>query len=470
MIRLHFLGANRAVTGSRYCLEVDDLKVMVDCGMFHEHQLLARNWQPCPVPAEQIDAMLLTHVHIDHSGLIPRLVNDGFRGPIYCTRASSELVEVLLRDSAHIQVEDAKLKQKRHQKEGRRGKHPEVPLYTEVEVVKALPLVQGIRYGESIELSPSVSAVLHEAGHILGSAIVEVMVQRPKKNVRILFSGDLGQKNKPLLRDPELFDQADYVVMETTYGNRDHPEHEDVELRLEEVIQQTISRGGNVVIPTFAVERAQDLMYYISRLVHANRIPHIDVFLDSPMAIDITEIFRHYQDYFDDETWQLIASQEPPLRFPGLHMIRSVADSKEVNTYKKPCIIMSTAGMCTAGRIKHHLKANIGRAESTILFVGYQAEGTLGRQILEGNSLVRIHGRQWKVKAQIERIEGFSGHADRGGLMQWLSHLKAAPTHVFLTHGEERASLAFAKQVADKLNWPASVPHYGDVVDLADDR
>jgi len=467
MIRLHFLGANRAVTGSRYCLEVDDLKLMVDCGMFHERQVLARNWQQCPLPAAQIDAMLLTHVHIDHSGLIPRLVNDGFRGPIYCTSASSELVQVLLRDSAHIQVEDAKFKKKRHQKEGRSGTHPEVPLYTEVEVVKALPLFGGIPYGQAIELGPNVSAVLHEAGHILGSASVEVIVRRGNENMRILFSGDLGQKNKPLIRDPEFFEQADYVVMETTYGNRDHPAHEDVELRLEEVIQQTVTRGGNVVIPTFAVERAQDLMYYISRLVHANRIPPIDVFLDSPMAIDITEIFRHYQDCFDDETWRLIASQEPPLRFPGLHMVRSVADSKELNDYKKPCVIMATAGMCTAGRIKHHLRANIGHAESTILFVGYQAQGTLGRQILDGNSLVRIHGRQWKVKARIERIEGFSGHADRTGLMQWISNLKAPPRHIFLTHGEEQASLTFAKQVRDQLHWPVSVPHYGDVVDLA---
>ncbi len=467
MIRLHFLGANRAVTGSRYCLEIDDLLVMVDCGLFHERQLLARNWQECPLPIERLNAMLLTHVHIDHSGLIPRLVDQGFNGPIHCTRASAELVEVLLRDSAHIQVEDAKFKQKRHRKEGRHGKFPEVPLYTEAEVVKALPLFQPARYGQTVQLGPNVTAVFHEAGHILGSAIIEVIIHRGARDVRVLFSGDLGQKNKPLIRDPDFFDQADFVVMETTYGDREHPEHEDIEQRLEDIINQTINRGGNVVIPTFAVERAQDLMFYISRLVHANRIPPIDVFLDSPMAIDITEIFRHYQDCFDDETWQLIVSNEPPLRFPGLHMIRSVADSKELNDYKKPSVIMATSGMCTAGRIKHHLRGNIGRAESTILFVGYQAQGTLGRQILDGNPIVRIHGRQWKVKAEIERIEGFSGHADRTGLLQWLSHLKTPPKHVFLTHGEEQASLSFAQLVTDQLGWPATVPNYGDVIELA---
>ncbi len=466
MIKLHFLGANRQVTGSRYCLQIDDQRILVDCGMFQERPYLERNWQSCPMPAEQLDALLLTHVHIDHSGLIPRLVSEGFQGPIHCTRPSAELAEVLLRDSAHIQVEDAKFKKKRHEKEGRRGKYPETPLYGESDVERALPLFQGTPYGTPVELGEGVRAVFHDAGHILGSAMIEVVISRHGKETRIVFSGDIGQPNKPLIRDPSLFTRADYVVMETTYGDRDHPEHEDIEARLQNVITKTVAQGGNVVIPTFAVERAQDLVYYISRLVHARRIPELDVFLDSPMAVDVTEIFRNYQDCFDAETWQLIVSRESPLRFPRLRMVRSVADSKAIKQHKNPCIIMATSGMCTAGRIKHHLRANIERHESTILFVGYQAQGTLGRQIEEGAERVRIHGRQWNVRATIDRIDGFSGHADRAGLMNWLSHLQSPPQRVFLTHGDQAASLHFADLIRDELGWPVSVPEFGDVVEL----
>ncbi len=465
-MKLHFLGANRQVTGSRYCLDIGGTRIMVDCGMFQERPYLERNWESCPVPAAEIDALLLTHVHVDHSGLIPRLVQEGFRGPIYCTRPSVELAEIILRDSARIQTEDVKYKRKRHEKEGRRGKHPVVPLYTEEDVNQTMPLLQGVPYGQAIALNEHLSVTFHEAGHILGSAMLELVVRESAGETRILFSGDIGQWNKPLIRDPTLFEDADYVVMETTYGDRDHPANDDIESQLEQSIKETVSRGGNVVIPTFAIERAQELIYHISRLAHANRIPYLEVFLDSPMAVDVTDVFRHYRECFDQQTWKLIMSNESPLRFPGLNMIRGIQESKAINQHDKPCIIMSTSGMCTAGRIKHHLRKNIGRAESTILFVGYQAHGTLGRQILDGNPLVRIHGRQWKVKADIRRIDGFSGHADRSALLRWIGNLQRPPRHVFLTHGDEAAAESFAGEVTRQFGWPVSVPLYRESADL----
>lgn len=468
-MKLHFLGANRQVTGSRYCLELGETRIMIDCGLFQERPYLERNWEPCPLEAAEIDALVLTHVHIDHCGLVPRLVQEGFSGPIFCTRPSVELAEIVLRDSAKIQTEDAKYKQRRHEKEGRRGKHPVVPLYSEDAVDDTIPRLQGVPYGKPTRISDAVSVTFHEAGHILGSAMLEFQVQTPSGQATLLFSGDVGQWDKPIIRDPTLFEHADYVVMETTYGDRDHPPGGDIELQLERTINRTVSRGGNIVIPTFAIERAQEVIYYISRLVHAGRINPIDVFLDSPMAVNVMEVFRHYRECFDEETWDLIMSNEPPLRFPGLTMVRSVADSKAINSHHKPCIIMSTSGMCTAGRIKHHLRANIGRAESTILFVGYQAHGTLGRQILEGNSLVRIHGRQWKVKANIERIDGFSGHADRQALLRWVGNLQAPPRHVFLTHGDEEASTQFAATLTQQHGWPVSIPHYRDTAELCTD-
>jgi metallo-beta-lactamase family protein len=468
-VKLRFLGANRQVTGSRYCLEVDDTKVMLDCGMFQERPYLERNWETCPLPADQLDAVVLTHVHIDHCGLIPKLVSDGFRGPIYCTRPSQELADIILRDAARIQEEDVKYKLKRHAKEKRQGKHPVVPLFTESDVETALKHFQGVRYGQKTNISDRVSVTFHDAGHILGSAMAEFVVSTNNQSQRIIFSGDIGQRDRPLIRDPAVFEEADYVVMESTYGNRDHRQNGDIESQLGDVIRETVERGGNVVIPAFAMERSQELVYYISRLVHAKRIPPINVYLDSPMAVDVTSIFRNYRECFDQETWELIVANEPPLKFPGLHMVRSVEESKQINRSKSPCVIMATSGMCTAGRIKHHLRNNVGRPASTILFVGYQAAGTLGRQILEGQPLVRIHGRQWKVKAEVRQIDGFSGHADRSALIDWVGHLQRPPQRLFLTHGEESSSLDLAGEIESRFQWPVTVPHYGDCIELDTD-
>lgn len=468
-MKLHFLGANRQVTGSRYCLDTEDAKILVDCGMFQERAYLDRNWQASPIPADTIDAVVLTHVHIDHSGLIPRLVQEGFRGPIYCTRPSVELAEIVMRDSARIHEEDAKYKRRRHEKEGRQGKHPVLPLFTEKAVEQTIPRLKGVPYGKPIAVNHDTTVTFHEAGHILGSAMLEFTVGQNEKAKKIIFSGDIGQWDKPIIRDPTLFEQADYVVMETTYGDRDHPQSGDVESQLERTINRTVDDGGNVVIPIFAIERAQELLYYISRLAHAGRIPMLTVFLDSPMAVDVMEVFRNFRECFDQDTWEMIMANEPPLRFPGLQMVRSSKESKTINDWKDPCIIMATSGMCTAGRIKHHLRKNIGRANSTILFVGYQAAGTLGRQILEGQSVVRIHGRQWKVKANIERLDGFSGHADRQALFRWISNLKQSPQQIFLAHGDQQASQSFAQLIHQRLGWNATIPQYLETIDLNHD-
>ena len=439
---------------------------MIDCGLAQERQYAHRNWEPCPVPAGKIKALLLTHVHIDHSGLIPKFVREGYSGKVYATPATVDLAQIVLRDSGHIHEEDAKYKKRRHKKEGRQGKYPEIPLYTVEDVDRALRSFRGIDYGETLEIADGIHVVFHDAGHVLGSAMIEVIVTENDEERRILFSGDLGQSGKPLLRDPTLFDQADYVVMESTYGDREHDHGGDVKSQLKEIVNNTVRRGGNVVIPTFAVERAQELMYYISQLVYENEISDIPIYLDSPMAVDVTEVFRRHRDCLDDETWELIASHEPPLQFPGLKLVQSAEESKAINRVKKPCIIMSPAGMCNAGRIKHHLRLNLGRPECTVVFVGYQAHGTLGRQISEGRKEVRLHGETRKVRAQIAQIQGLSAHADRKELLRWIGHLKKPPRRVFLTHGEYAAAICLAQDIERTLRFPTTIPDYGETVEL----
>lgn len=465
-MKLQFFGANRQVTGSRHCLEADGARVLVDCGQFQERPYLDRNWEPCPVPARSLDAVLLTHAHLDHCGLLPRLVREGFRGPIYATEPTAGLVEIVLRDSAHIQEEDAAFKRKRHRKEGRSGPHPVVPLYTAEDVERVLPQIEAVPYGKTVRINDRLQAAFHDAGHILGSAIVELVAATGDGPRRLLFSGDLGQWGKPILRDPTLFDQADYVVMESTYGDRDHPRPADIETQLAEAISQTVQNGGNVVVPTFAIERAQELMYHISRLVESKRLPRIPVYLDSPMAVEVTRLFDKHRECYDEETRELISDGRQPLRFPGLTLSTSVEDSKQINELNGPAVILAPSGMCTAGRIKHHLVHNITRRDSLILFTGFQVAGTLGRQILDGNPEIRIHGRMWKVRAEVREIGGFSGHADRTALLRWLGGLRQPPRQLFLTHGEEQGSLALASQIAQEKNWSVTVPGYADEATL----
>ena len=468
-MKLTFLGANRQVTGSRYCLEANGSRVMIDCGLTQERGFHDRNWDKCPVDPATIKTLLVTHSHIDHIGLIPKLVKDGFRGRIFATRPTVALADVMLKDSAKIQAEDARYKKRRHRKEGRQVAHPEVPLYAQDDVLKSLKLFRGVDYGVPQKVASGITAVWHDAGHILGSASLEITVTEGARTRTFIFSGDIGQCGKPLIHDPTFFQRADYVVMETTYGNREHTSNGDFEDRIEAIVRRMLARGGNVVIPVFAVERAQEMMYFISRLVHEDRIPDIPVYLDSPMAYDATSIFRKFEDWLDDETRELIRSAEPPLQFPGLRLTRTTAESMQINRILTPCIIMAPSGMCHAGRIKHHLRLNVSRPESTILFVGYQSRGTLGRHLVDGDREVRIHGRTYRVEAQIEQLDGLSGHADRSGLLDWIGHFDAAPRRIFLTHGEEEAALAFEQTVRDQFGFDVSVPEYGAAITLDDE-
>lgn len=466
MVKVKFLGAASQVTGSCYHLSTNGLNFLVDCGLYQEREFLSRNWQPFPVPAGKIDYLLLTHAHLDHSGLIPKLVREGFKGKILCTGPTAELLPIVLYDAAKLQEEDAEIKRKRHEREGRRGPYPEVPLYTTSDVDRALPLVEAVDYHQEINLNSEVKAIFYEAGHIIGSAMVEILAGNNDSKCCLIYSGDLGQWNKPLVRDPDTFQQGDYIFLESTYGDRDHEQSDAIPERLAQIINQTISRQGNLVIPTFAIERAQELMYYFNNLVRRRKIPILPVFLDSPMAVNVTDVFSHHLECLDAEARQLFASGQNPFEFPGLKLVRDFRDSQAIARMSKPAIIMAGSGMCTGGRIKQHLVNNITRSESTILFVGYQARGTLGRQILDGQSPVRIYGQYYPVKASIEQIQGFSAHADKRQLFKWLGYLKTPPHKLFLVHGERQVIESFAREIKDKTNWSTSLPDYLDEVSL----
>jgi metallo-beta-lactamase family protein len=465
-VKIRFLGANRQVTGSKHLLDVGETRILVDCGMYQEREFTDRNWEDSPIDVRSIDAVLLTHAHNDHCGMLPRLVNQGLTAPIYATEATAELTEIILEDSARIQEEDAAYKQKRHRKEGRKVKHPVLPLFTPADVRRTLPLLQPVPYNRQIAVNNQVRVTFHDAGHILGSSIAEVNGRHNGQSRRFLFSGDLGQRGKPILRDPAVFSEADYVIMESTYGDRNHDGSTDVEGRLAQIVCETIDAGGNVVIPVFAVERAQELLYHLGRLIRDGQIPQVEVILNSPMASEVTQVFQRHRECFDEEAWAMIQAGASPLHFPGMRMVQSVDESKSLHKKKQPAIIMATSGMCTAGRIKHHLKHNVSRPQSTILFVGYQAYGTLGRRILDGDPEVRILGGMYAVKARIERIEGFSGHADRNGLLQWLDALKQPPRRLFLVHGEEKGALNLAETIRTERGWNVVVPEYQDKVNL----
>lgn len=459
-MKLNFLGATHQVTGSSYFLDAGGAKILVDCGMFQERDYSHRNWEAFPVPPDQIQYVLLTHVHQDHCGLVPKLVKEGFAGDILLTPASKELFPIIILDSARIQEEDAAFKKRRHEKEGRRGPYPETPLYTVQDAQKCFPLLKSVAYEEFLHLNDQVKVCFHDAGHILGSAMIEVVFLDGKEPRNIIFSGDIGQWDKPLLHNPTMFDRADYVVMETTYGNRDHDSSQDIDDRLSKVVNETIKIGGNIVIPTFAIERAQELLYHISLLARERRIPHVVTFLDSPMAVEVTKVFEQSRKYFDKETQEIFKDGQSPFEFPGLKLVESVEGSKAINLIRGSTIIMAGSGMITGGRIKHHLVREISRLESTLLFVGYQAVGTLGRQILDGLSPVRILGKSYPVRMRIEDFEGFSAHADMSDLQKWLSNFKSPPKRVFLTHGEEASILSLKNYLDSKGGWSVSAPTY----------
>ena len=464
-IQLKFLGGAGSVTGSSYLLEASGKRLLVDCGLYQEWELKDRNWQ-FPVPPDSIDTVLLSHAHLDHSGRIPKLVKDGFKGSIYSTGVTIRLAEIMLQDAAHIQEEDAITKQKRHEKEGRKGPHPEIPLYTVEDALNAIRLFEPVKYGESIEIGNGIQAAFYDAGHVLGSAMIKVSIRQNGDERNIIFSGDVGRWNAPILRDPTVFDKADYVLVESTYGNRLHDSMNDIKGKLAEVVLSTIKAGGNIVVPTFALERAQELLFYIRELRNEKRIPMIVVFIDSPMAISITEVFEKNSDYFDQETTDLVRKGLFPFDFPGLKMVRTAEESKAINNIKGTAMIIAGSGMCSGGRIKHHLATNITRPESTILFVGYQASGTLGRQILDGAESVRIFGQNLPVLARIAHNDSFSAHADRDELLKWLSGLKSPPRQIFVVHGEPDSAGELSSVLKKKMGWKVSMPVFLEEVAL----
>ena len=465
-MKIKFLGATHQVTGSSYFLDIGGLKILVDCGLFQERNYSNRNWKEFPVPPNQIQYLLLTHVHIDHSGLIPKLVKEGFTGDILLTPASKELFPIVILDSAKMQEEDADFKKKRHDKEDRKGPYPEIPLYTVQDAKNCFPLLKDVPYEHYLQLNDRVKVCFHDAGHILGSAMIEIVVQDENGSRNIIFSGDIGQWDKPLLGNPSVFDRADYVVMESTYGDSDHGKSRDIEEQLCTIINSTVRAGGNLLIPTFAIERAQELLYHLDRLAREKRIPYIMTFLDSPMAVEVTRVFERCKKYLNKETLGLFKDGQSPFDFPGLKLVESVEASKAINLIKGSTIIMAGSGMITGGRIKHHLTMNITRPESTLLFVGYQAVGTLGRQILNNVSPVRIFGQYFPVRMKIEKIDAFSAHAGMNDLHRWLNNFKSPPKHVFLTHGEEEPILALESYLQSKGGWEVSAPTYMEEYNL----
>ena len=458
--RLRFLGAARNVTGSRHMLEVDDTRILVDCGLYQERQFASRNWDPFDVPPASIKAVLLTHAHLDHCGLLPKLVKEGFKGRIYCTSATAEIARIILLDAAKIQEEDAAYKQKRHKKEGRTGPHGDQPLYTAGDAEKCLPLFAPVEYGQTVKVAPGVEAIFSEAGHVLGSSFINVALSQNGDARNVLFSGDVGRSNRPIIRDPDGAKDGDYILVESTYGDRVHGGREDIKTAIGEIIRETRSRGGNIIVPSFALERAQELLYFIHELQHEDAIPHVMVFLDSPMASAITKVFRNHPDLFDGGMRRLMQKHASPFEFPGLKFTESTKESKAINTIRGTVVVIAGSGMCTAGRIKHHLANNITRPESTLMFVGYQAVGTLGRRIVDGDPEVRILGTNYPVKARVAQIQGFSAHADKEELLHWLGSLKKPPRKLFVVHGEAESARHFGQFIRERTGWEVAVPDY----------
>lgn len=456
-MKIMFCGATTGVTGSCHLLKTENHNVLLDCGQFQGGKAQeALNADPFPFEPSEVECMILSHAHIDHCGRIPLLVKRGFRGKIYCTDATADLLEVMLLDSAHIHEMDAQWQSKRNL---RAGKPPIDPLYTTEDAQEALKYVEPILYDQQICLNDDMKIVFNDAGHILGSAITEIWVTEGERESKIVFSGDLGMKNRPILRDPVTIKKADCVIMETTYGNRNHAQNSMSVKQLIDIILKTTRRGGTVVIPSFAVGRTQELIYELNRFYeksspdYRQELDKVDVIVDSPMATTATEVFRNNAQVFDEETKAYIMKGDNPLDFKNLRFTRSTEESRALNTDHTPKVIISASGMCEAGRIRHHLKHNLWDARNSVIFVGYQGEGTLGRSLIEGKKDITLFGEEVHVNAEIYNLEGFSGHADQNGLLEWISGFQQPPRQIFLVHGEEQSKKDFAKLIHDKLGY-----------------
>jgi metallo-beta-lactamase family protein len=459
MPKITFLGAAGTVTGSKYLIEAEGKRLLVDCGLFEgSKELKERNWDPCPVDPGTIDWVLLTHAHIDHTGYLPKLVNAGFRGPIYANAATQELCALLLPDSAHLQEEDAKYAAKKKYT----VHNPPLPLYTVAQSQTALTQLKGIPSNDAFTISPQFSVLPHDAGHILGATWLELTITENGKKTLIVFSGDVGRYDQPLLKDPEPPTHADFLLCESTYGDRDH-EAGSVTDALADVINATTKRGGAIVIPAFAVDRTQLLLYYLHILLQQKKIPSLPVYVDSPMAINTTDIYnRHKQDH------DLKKQDDPdPMSLHDIHMTRSVEDSKKINDVVSPCIIISASGMASGGRVLHHLAQRLPDSRSTVLLVGYQAQGTGGQILQSGAKFLRLFGQQVPVKAQVVELGQLSAHAGKSELLRWLSGFKTPPRQTFLVHGETSGLTSLRDAITAQYHWPVTIPAYKQSFDLS---
>ncbi|MBX3172370.1 MAG: MBL fold metallo-hydrolase [Candidatus Eremiobacteraeota bacterium] len=454
MISLQFLGGAGTVTGSKYALTVGPHRIFIDGGLFQgRRELRERNWQPPPVRPADFEAMLLTHAHIDHSGYIPRLVKDGFHGPIFCTSATRELTQLLLRDCARLQQEEAD-----YRNENRLTRHsPALPLYDEQDVAATVPLLQEVRYGRKIQVVPGIQATFHEAGHILGSAWLELDLTENGEFLKLVMSGDLGRENAAILRDPEPPVDCDYLVLESTYGDRLH-DPEPVGPRLASVVREAIARQGVLVIPAFAVERAQELIYILGELAAQQQITQVPIFLDSPMAAEASHIFERHRECFDHEAKELARFAGGLLTYRKLKICASPAQSRQIFNTPPPYVVISASGMAEGGRVLHHLRRSLPNPRDTVLLVGFQAEETRGWQLQNGAPSLRIFGEDVPVRAQVEFLDGFSGHADYAQIARWLKHLTRPPRKVLLVHGEPPALQAQQARIHSWQGWSAQIP------------
>lgn len=455
-MKIEFCGASTGVTGSCHLLTSGDHKILLDCGQFQGGKAQeAMNYEPFPFDASEIECVVLSHAHIDHCGRLPLLMKRGFRGKIYCTDATADLLDVMLKDSGYIHEKDAEWQNRKAERSGRKKVEP---LYTYEDSVKTLELVQPVLYDQLINLNDDMRIVFNDAGHILGSAIIELWVKEGDGESKIVFSGDLGMTDRPILRDPTYIKKADYVIMETTYGDRVHPANSTSIEQLLDIVLKTIKRGGTVVIPSFAVGRTQELIFEFNKFYdeHSEYRKDLDkvmVYVDSPMATTATEVFRKNAQVFDEETKEYILKGDNPLDFKNLRFTRSTAESQALNMNKEPKVIISASGMCEAGRIRHHLKHNLWDSRNSVIFVGYQAEGTLGRALINGAKEITLFGEEIQVNAEIYNLEGFSGHADRNALFAWAAAFRQKPKQIFLVHGEHDAKVSFAKLLEEKLGY-----------------
>lgn len=464
-LSVRFLGAAKNVTGSRHLLEADGVRVLLDCGLYQERQNAARNWEPFAVPPPSIESVILTHAHIDHSGWLPRLVRQGFRGLTHCSLATAAIVPLVLSDAARLQAEDLAWKQKRHAAEGRSSNYPISPLYDDYDVEAACQSLRGEGFERELAVAPGLTATLYPSGHILGASMV--LVSHAATGKSILFSGDLGCPGRPLMPDPTPPPKADLVVIESTYGDRVHDDSRDLASQLAATIQSTIGRGGSLLIPCFAVERAQELLFHLQRLRRADRIPKLPIFLDSPMAVALLAVFGKHPEALDAHSRGRLAVGDSPFHLPELRLCSTREESKYINEVDRPSIIIAGSGMLTGGRIKHHLARHLEDGRSTLLFVGYQASGTLGRQLLDGATEIRLFGQLRRVDIHVEQIRGFSGHADQQQLLAWLAQMPQGPGKVAVVHGGASVTASFAQLIRDRFGCTVTVPEYGEHLEIA---